>query len=266
LRSPGGPFQYVLHNAYLKINQASIAGTPRGIPYPNTWNGAVWTLYYEFLCYLMLGALAFLGLLRRRVIVVLLTAVTWMLEFGVSIGLNKELITLNSTVFFLGHVAVFVPLFLTGSLIYLYRDKVPDARMLALVLGAIYVASLWWPLDLPTNRYTGQIGGAALWAPALVYPLLWLGIHLPFHRVGATNDYSYGIYIYAWPVQQLLVTQGVQRWGYPIYTLLCVCGTLPFAVMSWWIIEKRALALKKLQPATVLRHVRQRLAPEAIES
>jgi peptidoglycan/LPS O-acetylase OafA/YrhL len=243
----GGPTQYVLHNFFLKINQSLIAGTPHGIPFAYTWNGPLWTLAYEFLCYLLLGALAVVGLLRRRAVVATFAAATWLFELGLSVGANDWLRSLDGTIFFVGHITVFVPIFLTGSALYLYRDKVVDSGILALVLTGIFVASLWWPLSLPTNRFTGQIQGSALWAPALVYPLLWLGTHLPFQRFGARNDYSYGIYIYAWPVQELLVVFGVQRWGgYPIFSMMVVLTTLPFAVASWWLIEKRALALKRL--------------------
>jgi peptidoglycan/LPS O-acetylase OafA/YrhL len=109
-------------------------------------------------------------------------------------------------------------LFLAGLIIPL-GQKAPDYYQTSLVLSAIF----------------------------LVYPLIWLGIHLPFARVGAVNDYSYGIYIYAFPIQQLLVLWGVNRWGYWPYTFVTLCLVVPCAVASWWIIEKHALKLKKLR-------------------
>ena len=89
----------------------------------------------------------------------------------------------------------------------------------------------------------------------LTYPLLWLGIHLPFQRIGVHNDYSYGIYIYGCPVQQLLAIWGVEHWGFFPYMLLGIAGTLPFAVASWRIIEKPVLELKRisLHPALNLQ-------------
>jgi len=203
--------------------------------------------------------LAVVGLLRRRALVAVFAVATWLFEFSLSVAANHWLTSLDGTIFFVGHITVLVPIFLTGSTLYLYRDKAVDSGILALVLTGIFVASLWWPLSLPTNRFTGQITGSALWAPVLVYPLLWLGTHLPLQRFGARNDYSYGIYIYAWPVQELLVVWGVQRWGgYPVFSIMTVLITLPFAVASWWLIEKRALALKKLDLCTlpVLRTLR----------
>ena len=96
-------------------------------------------------------------------------------------------------------------------------------------------------------------GSVSVMAPVLAYPLLWLGIHLssPFQRVGARNDYSYGVYIYGWPVQQLLGIWGVQHWGYVAFTLAGMTGALACAVISWHLVEKRALSLKKLNPRTV---------------
>jgi peptidoglycan/LPS O-acetylase OafA/YrhL len=245
---PDGPFAYVWHNSALKINQQLIAGTPRNVPFGYVWNGPLWSLFYEFICYLVLAALAAAGLLRRRPVVLALTVAAWALEFLASFGYNKQLLSLDPAIFMWGHIAVLVPLFLTGSVLYLYRDLTPNSGWIALGSTALFTASLWWPFNLPTNRFTGQIGGAALWSPALVYPLIWLGCHLPLQRVGSRNDYSYGIYIYAWPVQELLVMWHFQRFGYPAYTLISVMITLPLAVASWWLIEKRALSLKKVDP------------------
>jgi peptidoglycan/LPS O-acetylase OafA/YrhL len=257
VRQPAGPFKYVYENALLRINQPMISQTPRNIPFAHDWNGALWSLTYEFLCYLLLALIAFLGLLKRRRIVLAITVLLVGLEFAVSTGFNSQLHTLNSSIFFLGHIAVFVPLFLAGGVLYLYQEKLPDSGKLALVSSLIFVASLWWPLDLPTNRFTGQIGGAALFAPAIIYPLLWLSIHLPFQKIGAKNDYSYGLYIYGWPVQELMVAWGVQRWGYPAYAITCLVVTIPFAVASWWLIERHALALKAFNPLTTYRQTRQ---------
>ena len=86
-----------------------------------------------------------------------------------------------------------------------------------------------------------------LTAVFLAYPLIWLGIHLPCARVCAVNDYSYGIYIYAFPIQQLLAMWRVNQLGYWTYTLMALVVVIPLAVASWWLIEKHALRLKGLK-------------------
>lgn len=85
-----------------------------------------------------------------------------------------------------------------------------------------------------------------LLVPFPAYPPLLLGIHLPFQKMGARNDYSYGVDIYAYPVQQLLATWNVQRWSYSAFLFFSAPGVAPFAIASWWLVEKRALRLKRV--------------------
>jgi peptidoglycan/LPS O-acetylase OafA/YrhL len=80
---------------------------------------------------------------------------------------------------------------------------------------------------------------------SLAYLLLWLayapgGALRKFNQLG---DYSYGVYIYAFPIQQSLVAlfPGI---SIPVMTLAATVATLVFATASWHLIEKRALALR----------------------
>ncbi len=66
-------------------------------------------------------------------------------------------------------------------------------------------------------------------------------------RPNLRNDLSYGVYIYAFPIQQLLVIAGLATLGVFPFFVLATLATLPLAAMSWFIVEKRALALKKRQ-------------------
>jgi len=245
LRSPSGPFQYVYRNALLVIRQPRIANTPPGVNWPTyPWNGSLWTLSYEFFCYLLLAGLALVGLLRHRLAVAILTGCVWVSE--AIVGIVNPGMTGNEW-----SVLVLAPIFLTGSLLYLYRDRVPDSGYLALGLAFVFVVSPWLPFGGIVLPFSRTINAPQVLAPLLAYPLLWLGIHLPFRKVGARNDYSYGVYIYAFPVQLLLAMWGVQRWGYFAYLLLSIVATIPCAVASWWIVEKHALRLKKLDPKAV---------------
>jgi len=134
--------------------------------------------------------------------------------------------------------------FLGGTLIYLYRERVPDSALLAIICSIAFVATLYLPTygHLPTLQLTPSSFGVFL----IAYPLLWLGAHLPFYWIGAKNDYSYGVYIYAFPLTQLLTSLGAQRVGFWPFMLLTASVTLAFAVASWWLIEKHALRLKKV--------------------
>ena len=255
-----GPFGYLLHNFWLQGNQFMITGTLRGA-LPLGWNASLWTLAYEFLCYLLLAALAAVGLLKRRSIVLFLTATLWTAEIVIiSIpALNHDfarngslgVIQLFHFKLFTISLLVLVPIFLSGSLIFLYREKLPDSGTLAFGATLLVLAGFAIPAGLGAPFW--QRTSLNLSAVFLAYSLIWLGIHLPLQRVGAVNDYSYGIYIYAFPIQQLLVTWGVNRLGYGPYTLLSIVAVIPLAVASWWVVEKHALRLRTAKPTRILR-------------
>ena len=61
MRAPLGPLDYLRQNFWLRIDQRGIANTLKGVPFGPAWNGSLWSLFYEFLCYLMLAVFAVSG-------------------------------------------------------------------------------------------------------------------------------------------------------------------------------------------------------------
>ena len=220
----GSDATFVVHNLLLKVFQGTIDDTLVNAPYGPAWNGSLWTLIYEFLCYLAIGALLSIASRWRRALVVtalVLTATLW------SVATHIGATGIVPSFAFLGSI------FFAGSTIALFADRIPlDWRLglLALVLAAV-----------------GANAHETPWLAALpiAYACMWLGVVLPFHRVGRTNDISYGVYIYAWPIQQLvLVCLGARRLPVGVAVIVSIACTLPLAAASWFLVEKRALALK----------------------
>lgn len=252
VREPLGPLDYIVRNSWLKINQPLIAKTLHGVPSPYGWNGSLWTLFYEFFCYLLLAALAVTKILRHRAVVAVLAVIAWGAQLVITAvpSFNGQFNLF--THWAVGRMLIFVPIFLSGALLNLYRDKIPDSGALALLCVGALAVSLGLPIGAGNPGFS--LTSTDLFAPVLAYVMLWLGIHLPFQRIGARNDYSYGVYIYAYPVSQLLALWGVYRWGYAAYTSLVVLVTTPFAASSWWLVEKHALKLKKLDFRVLFGH------------
>ena len=77
------------------------------------------------------------------------------------------------------------------------------------------------------------------------YALLYAGLHPidPLWKVGTKADISYGLYLYAWPVQILLLWyfRSISPWLMFIVTVPIAMG---LAYLSWYLVEKPALALK----------------------
>lgn len=218
-------FAYVAKNASLAMLEWRVGTTPVGVPFVTAWNASLWTLAWEFLCYLLLGVLGLSGMTRRKWILpavvfvsVVLLALDNLSQSGIEVA---------------GRLGRFGLFFFTGSLFAYYRNRVPVSR--AGVTGAIVVVVLASVIPF----------GLILQAPAAGYALLSLGGLISNKHLELKNDVSYGMYIYAFPVQQLLVMQGVWTTNVMAFALVAFVLTLPWAGLSWWFVEKPALSLRR---------------------
>ncbi|WP_238018928.1 acyltransferase [Dactylosporangium sp. AC04546] len=248
---PKGPVQYVVGNWFTGVRQYGIqdllAGSPwgRAIGGSSVFDGALWSLVYESACYAAVAALAATAVLRRARWVVPATAAV-LYAFILADQARGWTLTGPPAEHYAAIVAPLVgsvsvqwliylgALFLTGATIEMYRERVPIHDGLALACLATLAATL-------------LLGGFFVAGfPALAYLLVWAAVRAPrrLRRVGAVNDYSYGIYIYGFVVQQLLSAFGLNRWGYAAYTALSLLFTAAVAAASWHLVERRALALK----------------------
>lgn len=76
---------------------------------------------------------------------------------------------------------------------------------------------------------------------------------LPFKTIGKYGDFSYGLYLYAFPVQQLIVHFSKAELSLFAMVMLSVFFTFPFAFLSWYLIEKPSINFKKLISKQVFR-------------
>ncbi|WP_461048909.1 acyltransferase family protein [Terrabacter koreensis] len=82
----------------------------------------------------------------------------------------------------------------------------------------------------------------------LAFLLLWLGARVPV-RLGARNDISYGVYLFAFPLQQLMAVAQVPRAvGSFWFAVLSIAVTIPVAWASWLLVEKPSMRLRRLVP------------------
>lgn len=219
---------YVLYNAGLYIVQEGIAGTPTGVPFEGAWNGSLWTLWWEFCCYLGVMLLGLTGLLRRKVVIPILFVLTLAVAVAATLGIIENAYLVFGSRFGL--------MFLAGALVWTYRDRIPVNAPVALVAVAVLIGGLF----LPNYRLVAAL--------PVAYLVLVAGALLKSPRLRLRNDISYGVYIYAFPVQQVLAIWGATQLGVPLYAVLAILGTVPLAAASWFLIEKPAMRLKGKRP------------------
>lgn len=237
LSTAPSPFSYVWTNLDLHVDQYAIGSTLTTVPYPSTWNGSIWTLYYEFCCYLVVGLLATFALVRRSVL-------PMAFAFVVSVAAYAGLDTLqrygaNED---LSLLARLLPFFLGGAVVHYVIDRygiatVPGALALPVALGLIAL---------------GPVGTAQATAPLLAYGILWLSTVVPQPALIARNDVSYGVYIYAWPVQQLVELLGPTAGQLWPSIVLSTAITAVLGTLSWLFVERPVMRrVKRRDPDPV---------------
>ncbi len=234
--SPTTPLTYLWGNAFLRMNAYDVAGTLSDVPYPSVWNGALWSLQYEFLCYLLLAVLGLWAAIVRSRLAVAALFVVFVVLYA-NIHEVSSYVTQEDFPLFLS----LVPCFLGGSLLYLFRNRLRLSTAGAAASAGAAVLVIWL---VPA-------WGPQLSAPAILYVLLWVGAVLPSPQVVRTHDVSYGMYIFGFPVQQLLVFAGAKELGVTGFVAISVVATLPFAIVSWLAVERPVMLRTRRTPRLI---------------
>ncbi len=224
-------YAYFLGNIILFKPHFFISGVFAGLP-SSAINGSLWTIEYEFFFYLFI-LLFFFFRSNKKILKALLVIV-------VALFLMIRLAFYDWTVkthFFIPLEPLFDlgPYFLMGSLLSCFDfDTMPAKNALAAVLSLVLVASVYFKVGHTVVYFT---------LPFLVIYVGKQTSKLASWVHTTMGDPSYGIYLYAFPLQQLII-----YWYRPSTLVLFVASTIGafiFGYLSWIFIEKKALALKQ---------------------
>ncbi|QBJ22801.1 acyltransferase (plasmid) [Haematobacter massiliensis] len=196
--------KYVLRTLSLALPMQPLPGVFEDNPFGPAVNGSLWTLFYEFLCYMGVLALGIVGLLRRDFLLLLVTGLFLIHAFPPPEWYHPRLMRLHWLI-----------------------------CVAAILLSVLARFTPWFNV---------------VFIPALVYCTFYIG-HLNLGRLREYNllgDYSYGTYIYAFPIQQVVAHWGVRDPFVNIAIALPI--TLVCAVLSWKFVEKPALDLRRSAP------------------
>lgn len=229
---------YLLEVVFVPVKN-ELPGVFEGLPYPNAVNGSLWTLRYEFFAYLMTPIFYYFArriteqnLQKRKVafgFMLTMLAVLYFLEIFDILAINlafDELIRL-SFFYFVGVVVNEFGL-----------TKLANAQwaIFALLLMLIF------------NNESGPLAYCLMVILIIIFTVNFSFCQQPaFGNCFKTNDFSYGIYIYAFPIQQCVVLVGGGSLPSPVIscTGISFLITLVFAAVSWFLIEKPAIAFGK---------------------
>lgn len=208
---------------------------------PTAINGPIWTIPLEVKCYLALAVLGLTGLLRGKGLVTTLLTAALVFVYAILEPRGDRIVNGLQWVPEQRYLLEFGLFFFAGVIICKY--KVTETRT-----RAITVLALCWlaaGIAFACDRVF-----LALWLVVPVTTLLIGTASTPYlRRTGRFGDISYGLYVYAFPVQQTLIWLYKDRLSWSMLFLVVLVVTTGLAFASWHAVEKRALRLKPRRPS-----------------
>jgi len=258
---PAGPVHYFIANWNLNIGTYGIYDlltdtTPYGREIGGSaFNGSIWTLIYEWNCYLIIAVMVLFGVFTRARILVPIVA-GYFLVLQVVLATNPAALATIAPRLVDQYTISLGFAFMVGSVLAVYSTKIPFDNRLGILSALVFLFAL---------RYGGF---STIGTVAGVYLVMYLAARLPrqVQWIGAKNDYSYGVYIYGFLVQQVTAYLGWYKLGYVPWVVICFAISFGCAWISWHLVEKRAMSLKNWGPGRGVAHwvawFRTRFRPE----
>jgi peptidoglycan/LPS O-acetylase OafA/YrhL len=220
-------WRYVTRNLQPVTLAWTLPGVFEGNPYPKVVNGTLWSLSLEVRWYFYLGLLAASTIVQRR----------WTFTL-----LALSVLSLGAWQWWSGKPDVneyraLSQTYLIAALCAQWRDRIPVAHwpMAGFALAAAFTH------------------GSRAFAPAIVlaaiYFTFWVAYRLPALRWPGSQDYSYGLFLYGFPVQQSLVALFPTLAPLQLLPISACCALL-LAMLSWHLVERAALGRYRRSPTS----------------
>lgn len=221
----GETWAFVLNIVFMS-QHATLPGVFESNPAPDRVDNSLWTLGFEAVCYL---AVAILGAIRALRWQTLLAIALSLIAIGSIDGLRQSG-AVGDALFKLTLVG---PHFFVGAASAILADKIrldaPAALgSLAMLTGA--------------GAFGGFVFAFSVFGTYLVLYLAFAALG-PVRNAGRFGDFSYGIYLWGWPAQQI-VQEFIRPAGWLGNLAFGLSLAILFAVVSWRLVERPALALK----------------------
>ena len=212
-----------------------VPGAFPGLGY-NLLNGSLWTIAYEFRCYLLVVLLGLTGCFRfPKAIALLAFSMMTLYLFGSADTLNAAGDRLPLNKVWLGKptdTLRLTAIFLVGSCFYLWQDRIIISPRGAIIA----VTSLITCMLMPKLAETG----VAVFGGYLIFSFACWGKGSILERINNQTDISYGTYLYGWPIGAAILWY-LPNIQLPIATALAILLSMAAGWVSWHVIEKPAI-------------------------
>lgn len=228
----GDTAYFAIKNLSLLAAHYNLTGLQCGAE-PCVVNGSLWTITWEVRCYALLALLALTGLASPRWMARLILPLTAAGALGLHIpgvATLVEMIGGEGVLYNIRLIDRLWTMFALGIAAFLWRDRLRLSWTGLLLLGALNLAAQHWQIHIHIQSlFVG-------------YAVLCCGFLSARHSAisGSWPDYSYGMYIYAFPVM-MLVASAITFSHHGWLALANATATLPLAALSWHLVERPVL-------------------------
>jgi len=230
------PISFLINSLPFSADSFTIGQTLINLP-NNHWNGSAWTLIFEFTCYIAIACIiySFKKIQIKKINFSKLIFAIYIIFLVISFFSPR-----NDTLPLKGwnwiNTAIyFFTVFLGGSIVFLIKDKIRFSYKLLslailLCIGIMSFIPYHWAMELS--------------AIPMIYIILFISMTLKSPKWVQKNDISYGIYIYAWPIQCVILSFFIYftiPQNIYLYIVICMVVIVLYSTLSWFLIEKPIL-------------------------
>ena len=207
--------KYLINISAIKITYA-LPGVFDSNIYPNAVNGSLWTIPFEVMCYVMVASLGLMRMIKGRYVALVFIAI-----------MSASILT-GELVFSLAKY------FAAGMMLYAFRENIPMNKYVALVCAVILLVS----------SQTSQLVNIMPIAGSYLVIYIAFNQSIRMNGFGKYGDFSYGIYVYAFPVQQIITWLNGGSMNPFVNAVITIPIVIILAALSWHLVESPCLALK----------------------
>lgn len=221
-----GSWKYLLNSVF--ILQHNLPGVFDGNIYGNTVNGPLWTLPVEFMCYIMCFIAYKIRIMSKEVF-----------KFTIPIAIIMAILSIISGNVFMITVLRPVILFYIGMGIYVYRSKIEINSLIGTISILLFIFCIFIKAD-----------SVAMYIifPYMIYYIAF-GLKYKFYNFGKRGEFSYGMYLWGWPVAQTIcmIFGGEMHWLLNAVLTSIVASIL--GIVNYYVIDYNINRLQKKRKA-----------------
>lgn len=217
----------------------TLPGVFNQLPLPRVVNGQLWTLPAEFYCYIITAAIMITGIIYKR---------SWVLAATFSVLVFMTIACLLDPVSYDVQGAVFfktpfiVLLFWIGAVFFMFADYIRLHWTIFIGSAVLYWLVMFYDFATPVCGLF------------LVYCMAFVGFtRFQWWDKLVKSDFSYGMFLYHFPLIQtllLVLLPYIHGWAKSNQLMLIfpitVIASVAVAALSWHLVEKPALSLRKV--------------------